>query len=799
MIKIIGSTFNFLIALVLLITPIRLMSQGQINGSTAEYAAINSFQNDQFNSQSSGNSGFNEAFVIPKPNKFKSIPGNVIIPDTMAIKMLIKSGQALELAEMFKEEFTKFTGKKAFLADNNYSGKPVLVMSINPKSGALGDEGYVLKIRNDSIFMEAQASQGLFYATRSLLQMLSAGQSAGSLILNNCIINDYPRYPWRGMNLDVSRHFFTKEFIFKYLDAMALHKLNVFHWHLTDDQGWRVEIKKYPKLTEICAWREDQEDKEWSYFQYPTNEKSKKLYGGFYTQDDIREIVKYATQYQILIVPEIDVPGHSTSAIYAYPELSCSKKPWVKSDRIPFEFSDPMCAGNEFTYQFLEDVFSELCELFPGPYFHIGGDECKHTTWEKCKSCQKRMADNNLKDVKELQSYFNQRLEVFLTTKHKRLIGWEEIAEGGISPSSMLMSWKGEEAGIIAARKRLQVIMVPSNYLYFNQTQDKSASGNSANTLERVYGYNPDPAILSPADCRNIYGVQAALWTEDVPDEITAEKMTFPRLCALSEVAWTMPENMDYSNFLKRLNTHYDFLDKALIGYYVLKPTGVGKGMVFTDQTQVNLANEFGKGKIYYTTDGSEPTIHSRVYTRALEFNQSATLKAKVIVNKIAESNTLTCNVIKQNLVASQQVADLIPGLNLNYFEGIIDSLVRWNKMRFVKSASISDFSIPDFARADSFGIVIEGYIRIPEDGIYTFATSSDDGSWLFLNDALLVNNDGCHGPSEIEKQIALKKGYHKIKVQYFEALYGNALSGYIRGANLPYQLIPASMLFRSK
>jgi hexosaminidase len=363
----------------------------------------------------------------------------------------------------------------------------------------------------------------------------------------------------------------------------------------------------------------------------------------------------------------------------------------------------------------------------------------------------------------------------------------------------MIMSWKGEEAGIIAAQKRLQVIMVPSNYLYFNFSQDFSAIRSSANTLERVYSYNPDPAILSPADCRNIYGVQAALWTEHVFDEITAEKMTFPRLCALSEVAWTMPENRNYSNFFKRLNKHYDFLDKARVSYYVLKPSGVGKELVFTDQMPVNLTNEFGKGKIYYTTDGSEPTIQSQVYSKSLEFDQSATLKAKVIVNKIAESNTLICNIIKKNMAASQQVTDLIPGLNLKYFEGIIDSLVRWKKMSYVKSASISDFSIPDFARADSFGIIIEGYIRIPEDGIYTFSTASDDGSWLFLNDALLVNNDGCHGPSEIENQIALKKGYHRIKVQYFEALYGNALSVYIQGTNLPHQIIPASMLFRSK
>ena len=744
-----------------------------------------------------------EVNIIPKPNYSKIILGKIVLQDSLAFEVQSNDDMVLEIAKSFKLEFKRFSGVTLVDSNKKSNGKQVLYLAINSTSGALGDEGYVLKIKNDSIIIQANAPQGLFYGTRSLLQLVSAGQSNKSIILNNCIINDYPRYPWRGMHLDVSRHFFGKKFILKYLDAMALHKLNVFHWHLADDQGWRVEIKKYPRLTEVGAWREDKEDKDWNYFQYPTNDKSKKLYGGYYTQDDVREIVKYAAQRQILIVPEIDVPGHSTAAIYAYPGLSCSKAPWVKSANIPFEFSDPLCAGNDSTYQFLKDVFTELCELFPGPYFHIGGDECKHIPWQTCKACQLRMKENNLSNEKQLQSYFNQQLESFLISKRKRLIGWEEIADGGISSSSMLMSWKGEEAGIEAARKRMQVIMVPSNYLYFDSSQESQTNSDdklkSSNTLIEVYNYNPDPAKLGPADCRNIFGVQGALWTEYVNNETMAEKTTYPRLCGLSEVGWTMPENKSYTDFQKRLLTHYNFLEKAQISYYVLMPGGISNEAVFNNEAHIKLTNEFGKGKIYYTSDGSEPTTQSQVYTKPLTFDQSVTLKSKVIVSNTIQSNSRVCKLIKQVPMDSKKIDGLSPGLNLKYYEGMIDSLVRWKNLTYIKSDIISDFSIPLYAIPDAFGLEFDGYVKIPDDGIYTFSTASDDGCWLYLNDTLLVNNDGCHGPAEIGNQLSLKAGYHKIKLMYFEALYGNALNVFITGNKLPHQLIPSSMLYKSK
>ena len=739
--------------------------------------------------------------IIPQPNNINTSSGNLVLSGLLVLDLKSNDPAILEIVKNFKPEIKRFTGITINDSKGSKTGVPVLSISINSNSGALGDEGYVLKIKNDSIIILANASQGLFYATRSLLQMVSAGHSTKGIILNNCIIHDYPRYPWRGMHLDVSRHFFNKEFIFRYLDAMALHKLNVFHWHLADDQGWRVEIKKYPRLTELGAWREDNEDKGWSYFQYPTKDPSKKLYGGFYTQDDIREIVKYAAQRQILIVPEIDVPGHSTAAIYAYPELSCSKVPWTKDPAIPFEFSAPLCAGNDFTYQFLKDVFSELCELFPGPYFHIGGDECNHNPWHTCKACQLKMKENHLSNEKQLQSYFNQQLETFLISKSKRLIGWEEIAEGGISSSSMLMSWKGEEAGIEAARKRMQVIMVPSNYLYFDSSQEtqinKEDDYKKSITLKKVYDYNPDPAILGPADCRNILGVQGALWSEFVFNDLIAEKVTFPRLCALSEVGWTMTENKSYENFQKKLIKHYDFLDKANIRYYVLMPSGVGSELVFNDKTTIELTNNFGKGKIYYTTDGSEPSLQSPVYSKPLTFKQTLVLKSKVIISPTIESKSRISKLIRQEPKAAVKVNNLTPGLNLKYSVGMIDSVVRWGKLTYVKSDVVPDFSIPLYAQPDAFGLEFDGFIKIPANGIYTFSTSSDDGSCLFLDDVLLVNNDGCHGPGEIGNQVSLLAGYHKIKVKYFEALYGNLLTVFIAGKNLPHQLIPPSMLFK--
>ena len=741
--------------------------------------------------------------IIPLPNNIKTISGNLELRESLSLDLQSNNPAILEIVKNFKSELKKITGLIIIDSKSRKAGIPVLSVSIDPNSGALGDEGYVLKIKNDSIIIQANAPQGIFYATRSLLQMVSIGHSNKSIILNNCVINDYPRYPWRGMHLDVSRHFFNKEFILKYLDAMALYKLNVFHWHLTDDQGWRVEIKKYPKLTELGAWREDIEDKGWTYFQYPTNDKSKKLYGGFYTQDDVREIVKYAAQRQILIVPEIDVPGHSTAAIYAYPELSCSKVPWTKDPDSTFEFSAPMCAGSDFTYQFLNDVFTELCDLFLGPYFHIGGDECNHKPWQTCKACQLKMKENNLTNEKQLQSYFNQQLQKILISKNKRLVGWEEIAEGGISSSSMLMSWKGEEAGIEAARQRMQVIMVPSNYLYFDSSQDNQISPNGiykhSVTTEKVYNYNPDPARLGPADCRNILGVQGALWSEFAFNESAAEKLTFPRLCALSEIAWTMPENKSYDSFQKRIIKNYDFLDKVNIRYYVLMPDNVANELVFNNKANITLTNNFGKGKIYYSIDGSEPSLDSPVYTKSLIFNKPLILKSKVIVSATVESKSHICKLIRQEPMTSVKIDNLTPGLNLKYFEGMIDSLVRWENMTYIKSDIVSDFSIPAYAIPDAFGLEFNAYIKIPADGIYTFSTSSDDGSCLYLNDVLLVNNDGSHAPREIGHQVLLMAGYHNIKVKYFEALYGNLLKVFITGENMPHQQIPSSMLYKTK
>jgi hexosaminidase len=456
---------------------------------------------------------------------------------------------------------------------NLTSVKKGIYLQLDSTLTDLGPEGYHLSVSPRKIEIDAQNTAGIFYGIQSLLQLteLNNNGQAQSFIVPAVTITDRPRFSWRGMHLDVSRHFENKEFIKKYLDILAAYKLNVFHWHLTDDQGWRIAIDKYPLLTEIGAWRVDRTNEPWDYDQEITNNKDKKLYGGFYTKEDIKEIVDYAANLHITIVPEIEMPGHSQAAMTAYPQLACSGKSYRRPSDLPFEFTDPYCAGNDSTFVFLEDVLTEVMELFPSGYIHIGGDEAKKTPWTKCPKCKALMKREAIKNVDELQSYFIRKVEKFLNDRGRKLIGWDEILEGGLAPGAAVMSWRGEEGGIAAASMGHKAVMTPWKYMYFNAYQDsveaKSDRDDYILTLEEVYNYDPVPGKLNDDQKKLIIGVQACLWSENIQTPEQAEHHIMPRLCALSEVAWSDPDRKNPGDFKERLNHHYEYLDRMGVGY----------------------------------------------------------------------------------------------------------------------------------------------------------------------------------------------------------------------------------------
>jgi hexosaminidase len=427
------------------------------------------------------------------------------------------------------------------------------------------DESYYMNIANDgwqSSILIKGTNAGIFYAFQTLKQML---QAEGGREIRCGVINDSPRYAWRGMHLDVCRHFFGVDDVKKYIDLLALNKLNTFHWHLTDDQGWRIEIKKYPLLTQVGSMRKEtligKPDDSAKYDGKP--------YGGFYTQEEIKDIVAYAAERHVTIVPEIEMPGHALAALASYPQFSCRQQP-LEVGTAWGVYDDVFCAGNDSTLQFLENILSEVCEMFPGKYIHVGGDECPKTRWKTCPKCQARIKNETLKDEHELQSYFIRRIETFLNSKGKQIIGWDEILEGGLAPNAAVMSWRGTKGGIEAAKQKHYVVMSPGSPCYFDHYQSKDKSKEPLaiggyNPLDSVYYYEPTPKELSADERQYILGAQGNVWTEYITDFSHVEYMAVPRMMALSETLWSQKKN--YKDFLYRLKKQTKLLDKMKVNY----------------------------------------------------------------------------------------------------------------------------------------------------------------------------------------------------------------------------------------
>ena len=588
--------------------------------------------------------------VIPQVQNLSVKDGDVYVFDSSR-KLVYDNQDSRRSLELFAQDLEELVGiRPSVAAGTSEDAKDNVYFTLGLQDGR--KEAYSINVSSDGILVQAVAPEGIYRATRTLLKSVGT-EKASSVEFPSAEVSDWPRFGYRGLMLDVSRHFSDVEMVKRTIDMLALHQLNIFHWHLTDDQGWRIEIKSHPELTEVGAWRDDTVVGRYlGGTDYPTDGKR---HGGFYTQEQIREIVAYAKERYIEIIPEIDLPGHTSAVLAAYPQLGCEDKEYKVANRWGV-IRDVLCAGNPASLDLFKDIMDEVCDLFPGKYIHLGGDECVKDRWKACPKCQKKIRELGLKDVgrysKEdyLQSWFMGEVASYVQSKGKRVIGWDEILEGVPMDDSVIMSWRGTEGGITAARMGHDVVMTPTSDMYFDQSQTLASQleeipvGGFINVM-KVYSYEPLPASLTPEQQKHILGCQANVWCEYMPEERIRQYQMLPRLAALSEVQWTMPERKNYKDFLKRLPKmlsiydHYGYnYAKHIFDVACSYSVNVEKGSL-----EVSLST-LGNDPIYYTLDGTSPqTKKAMLYDDTpIVISSPSELKVSVLRNgKFTKEETL--------------------------------------------------------------------------------------------------------------------------------------------------------------
>jgi len=583
----------------------------------------------------------NEYNIIPYPQKLTPKTG-IFTFDNKTVIICPDKPEVLKLAQQFATQFALVTGINLNVQHSQKSGgtKAVIFQLVNSLDG--NPEAYDLQISPKNIKLSAQAGNGFFYGLQSLYQLLPTDiyspQKSGlkNWTVPCALINDAPRFAYRGLHLDVGRHFFPVSFIKKYIDAMAIHKFNTFHWHLTDDQGWRIEIKKYPRLTEVGSKRN--ETLKGYYFDNYPQQFDGKPYGGFYTQDEAREIVAYAKARFITVIPEIELPGHAQAAVAAYPYLSCTQDSTAKVATKWGVFPEVYCP-REKTFEFLEDVLTEVMAIFPSKYIHIGGDECPKDNWKKCPDCQALIKRLNLKNEDGLQSYFVERIEKFINSKGRQIIGWDEILDGGLAPNATVMSWRGMQGGVAAAKSGHDVIMTPLSHCYFDHYQtdplNEPITIGGFLPLKTVYEYEPIPAELTGDEAKHVLGAQANMWSEYLPTAESVEYMAYPRVSAMSEVVWGSKENRNWNNFRSRMSTDFERYNKLNI-----KPCRAFFDVQFQStittnkKLQVKLECDHPNVRIHYNTTGEMPTINDTLYDKPFILNTSTRITAAAFIKE---------------------------------------------------------------------------------------------------------------------------------------------------------------------
>ncbi len=647
---------------------------------------------------------------------------------------------------------------------------------------------YRLEITKSGITITGESYRGVMLGIQTLRQLLPAeielksSSKATKLTLPIVTVSDYPREQWRGMMLDVSRHFFTTTEVKELLDIMALYKFNKFHWHLTDDQGWRIEIKKYPLLTEkggfrnfnwqdrdCMRMRKEQNNPD---FDFPADRikivEGDTIYGGYYNQEEIKDIVEYASVRGIDVIPEVDMPGHFSAAIANYPNLACfNEAGWGHT------FSAPICPGKDEVLEFCKDVYSEIFSLFPYQYVHLGADEVEKDNWKKCPNCQKRIKKEGLKNEFELQSWFVKSMEQFFNENGKKLLGWDEILEGGLSETATIMWWRSWEKNAVhrATAQGNNAVMTPNSYFYFDYIPD-------VKTLQNVYSFNPELEGLSKEQFSNVLGLQANTWTEWIPSRERMHYMIFPRMTALAEVAWGTANPTEFENYRHRLVSHFNRWDIMDINYRIPDLEGFDSKNVFIGSKDVEVTCILPTVEIRYTTDGSVPSKESTLYTEPVNISESTIFTFRSFRKNGTADVPVKTEFVKQELAepAAADKATLKEGLLCKIYEKKYVNCENFTDgAKLLNTISVDKIAIPQGAKG-WLGLEIDAYIEIPEDGIYSFALLSDDGSRLYINDYWVVDNDGAHGPRELTGQYAMKAGLHALKIHYFDGNNGGQL-----------------------
>ncbi len=743
--------------------------------------------------------------IIPAPQSLLVKSGTFKLDKNTALQYETEADR--QSAQLFRDLVKDKEGIDLVLAKNFVKAPESMISFNSANASGFSPEAYALEVNEKQISLNG-SYRGVFYATQTLIQLYLNG--LGNHQIQQMKIVDEPRYAYRGLHLDVGRHMFPVSFIKKYIDIMAMYKLNNFHWHLTEDQGWRIEIKKYPKLTQIGGYRD--QTIIGNYHKRMPQWFDGTKYGGFYTQEEVKDIVAYAQTKYINVIPEIDMPGHAMAALSGYPELACGDNPGpFKAAEKWGVFPDIFCAGKEHTYDFLEDVLKEVMDLFPSKYIHIGGDEAPKTMWKTCPHCQKRIKKSKLKNEEELQSYFIHRLEKFVNKNGRSIIGWDEILEGGLAPNATVMSWRGTKGGIAAAKQNHYVIMTPStNGLYLDHTQGVSSYEpvgiGGSGTIDKIYSYDPTPQELTASQKQYILGVQANMWTEYMQTAAKVEYMLFPRVYALSEIAWTNLDRKNYKNFIEeRVPKHLSWLDQTETLYRVPAPIGVTDTTINVNGSYTfNLKPSVIGAKIYYTIDDHQPSEITMPYTQSFEVKVPKGEYRPVKFIEITPSgkrSAVTTTILRNvdPLKATSAIGNLkqgglryhyVPG-NFNLSTEIDTSLAT---QRGVVPA-ISYLKIPK--RAREFGVVFTGYINVNENANFEFSISSDDGSRLYIDDELIIDNDGNHARWEKSAGVELQAGLHKIKVSYFDVGPGSLLKVFVKGTDGKKIEIPAVMLYQ--
>ena len=714
-----------------------------------------------------------EIAILPTPVSLTEQSGSFVLKDGMKIGV---SDQSLFPAVGYLQEILRnvISTSVEVTTDKDQVDMYFQLKDTGGKPGS-----YRLQSTPEYIQIEASDYSGIISAITTIRQLLPAAIEVQGEKQTYSIpvvqIEDVPRFEWRGFMLDASRHFWSKDEVKHVLDLMSLYKLNKFHWHLSDDQGWRIEIEKYPLLTEKGAWRKFNEqdricmarakEEDNTDFLIPEDKirivEGDTLYGGYYTHDDIKEIVAYATQRGIDVIPEIDMPGHFLAAISQYPELACDGLiGWGET------FSSPVCPGKDATLEFCRNVFKEVFELFPYEYVHMGGDEVEKANWKKCPLCQKRIRTKKLGSVEELQAWFVRDIEKFFLANGKKLIGWDEVVADGLSSDAAITWWRSwaKDALPTATAQKQKVIACPNEYFYFDYAQDQ-------NSVKKILAYDPcADERLSPEQKKYIWGVQANLWAEWIPTMKRIEYLIVPRMIALSEIAWAEPAaKPSLEEFYRQLVPQFKRMDVMRINYRVPDLQGFYKVNAFIDETTVDLTCPLPGTEIRYTTDGSMPTKESALYNGALDVTETTDFAFRTFRPDGSPSDVARTKYVKAPYAeAVTAPAALQPGLKAVWHD------FRGNLCADIDSAPVKgeyvveSVSIPEEVKGN-IGLVMTGYLEVPADGIYTFALLSDDGSTLTLDGELLGDNDGAHSSVEIIVQKALKAGLHPIEVRYFD------------------------------